>query len=716
MKAIARIYAGDLRRIVTNPAAAVIIAGLAALPSLYAWFNIEASWDPYGQTGRLPVAVVNRDAGTTVRGTPVNVGKEVVAALRQNPKIGWEFKDEAEAMRGVKYGDDYAAIVIPPEFSARLATVLEETPQAAEIDYYVNEKINAIAPKITSSGATGIVEEVSSRFVETANGIIFNIFNQVGSELEANLPEIEKLESLIFELEDKFPEIRAAADTAQLDLEKLNGIVGTARRRLPEAAKLVTDGQALAGKAQTALQQVGAALSGLAPGIKQDLVLLRGLAGAAADASHLLANASADPQAARAALAGAADRAGAAADAIGRIADLLGQVDALASAHPLAGPIAKLKEAGDSFRNEATALKALETAVSQGQTPAKELADRASNAAEQARSRLDDWIGSYDTVVVPRVNQAVQQAGTVAGNAQKALAEAVQALPEVQDILNRASQGLAVGTKGLAAIRAELPAAEQKVRELADKIRAFRQEGNLRELIALLRHNAQRQSEFFAKPVVLKENQMFPVGGYGSAMSPFFSTLSLWVGALLLVSLLSVDVHEPGAAYRTHDVYFGRYLTFATLAAVQSLIVTLGDIWLLGTHVAAKGWFILFGVGLSLLFMLMVYTLVSVFGNVGKAMAIVLLVLQLGGAGGTFPIQLAPAFFRAIHPFLPFTYGIGLMREAVGGILWDAAFEDIVRLCAFAAGALVLGLALKRPMERLTAGMVAKARESRLIH
>jgi len=334
MRAVAQIYARDLRRIATNSAAAVIVAGLVALPSLYAWFNIEASWDPYAQTGRLPVAVVNEDTGTTVRGTPVNIGKEVVAALRQNPKIGWEFKNEAEAMRGVKDGDDYAAIVIPPEFSARLATVLEETPRAAEIDYYVNEKINAIAPKITSSGATGIVEEVSSRFVETANGIIFNIFNQVGSEL----------------------------------------------------------------------------------------------------------------------------------------------------------------------------------------------------------------------------------------------------------------------------------------------------------------------------------------------------------------------------------------------AALQSLIVSFGDIWLLGAHVSARGWFVLFGIGLSLLFMLLVYTLVSVFGNVGKAMAIVLLVLQLGGAGGTFPIQLAPAFFRAIHPFLPFTYGIGLMREAVGGILWDAALEDMGRLCAFAAGALIVGLALKRPMDRLTAGMVARARESRLIH
>jgi len=167
---------------------------------------------------------------------------------------------------------------------------------------------------------------------------------------------------------------------------------------------------------------------------------------------------------------------------------------------------------------------------------------------------------------------------------------------------------------------------------------------------------AQRESEFFAEPVVLKENKLFPIPNYGSAMSPFFTTLSLWAGALLLVSLLSA------------------------------------------------------------LFMLMVCTLVSVFGNIGKAMAIVLLVLQLAGAGGTFPVQVTPPFFQAIHPFLPFTYATGLMREATGGIVGKLVRADLLRLSAYAAASLVVGLSLKRIINRASAAMVARARESRLIH
>lgn len=200
-------------------------------------------------------------------------------------------------------------------------------------------------------------------------------------------------------------------------------------------------------------------------------------------------------------------------------------------------------------------------------------------------------------------------------------------------------------------------------------------------------------------------------------MSPFFTTLSLWVGALLLVSLLSVDVHSTSeTAYRSYHVHFGRYLTFLTIAIVQSLLVTIGDIWLLKAYVADKIWFVLFGVILSAVFMLIVYTLVSVFGNVGKAMAIVLLVLQLAGSGGTFPIQVTPPFFQAIHPFLPFTYAISMMREAVGGILWDIVARDLIALALFAGAALLIGLALKKWINRYSTKMLEKAKQSGLIH
>ncbi|WP_231571092.1 YhgE/Pip family protein [Gordoniibacillus kamchatkensis] len=296
------------------------------------------------------------------------------------------------------------------------------------------------------------------------------------------------------------------------------------------------------------------------------------------------------------------------------------------------------------------------------------------------------------------------------------LADANKSIPDVERIVGDAAKGLAIGGQELAALQRDLPAAEAKVKSIADRIRELEKEGTLNELIDLLKINADKESDFFAEPVKLTENKLFPIPNYGSAMSPFFTTLSLWVGALLLVSLLTVEVHEPEAQLKSYQIYFGRYMTFGTLAVLQSVLVTAGDIWLLKAYVADKLPFIAFGMLLSAIFMLIVYTLVSVFGNVGKAMAIVLLVLQLAGSGGTFPIQVTPPFFQAIHPFLPFTYAISMMREAVGGILWDIVAKDVAVLLLFVGAALLIGLALKSAINRAAERMVAKAKESKLIH
>ncbi|WP_311519304.1 YhgE/Pip domain-containing protein [Paenibacillus albidus] len=196
MRPILRIYSDDISRIARNWPAAVIVLGLAVLPSLYAWFNILASWDPYSQTGGLPVAVANLDQGASLRGTAINFGNEIVDSLKENHNIGWTFTDVEQVISGLKQGDYYACIIIPQQFSARIATVLSNEPQKAELVYYVNEKINAVAPKITAKGASGIIEQVDRSFTEAANGVIFRIFNEIGVELQANLPALLALRVL----------------------------------------------------------------------------------------------------------------------------------------------------------------------------------------------------------------------------------------------------------------------------------------------------------------------------------------------------------------------------------------------------------------------------------------------------------------------------------------------------------------------------------------
>ncbi|WP_231571085.1 YhgE/Pip domain-containing protein [Gordoniibacillus kamchatkensis] len=263
MKAAGRIYARDIRNIVTNWAAAIIVSGLVALPSLYAWFNIEASWDPYGQTGGITVAVVNDDKGAAIRGTPLNIGAEVVDSLKENHDIGWIFVNDEQALQGVRHGDYYASITIPADFSEKIATVVTPNPQKAELVYTVNEKINAIAPKITAKGASSIVDKISSAFVKTANGAIFRVFNEIGVELQRNLPDIEKVRDAIFRLEAMMPEIHQAVDVAVADVNKASAIAQQIQQNLPLAAQLAQEGADFSSRLGDFLGSASAAMNEL---------------------------------------------------------------------------------------------------------------------------------------------------------------------------------------------------------------------------------------------------------------------------------------------------------------------------------------------------------------------------------------------------------------------------------------------------------------------
>ncbi|RIX52075.1 YhgE/Pip domain-containing protein [Paenibacillus nanensis] len=716
MKKIGIIYAEDIRGMIRNWAALVIILGLAVLPSLYAWFNIEASWDPYGHTGGLKVAVVNKDKGATLRGTPLNVGNEIIASLKQNHAIGWVFTDEEQALRGVTRGKYYASITIQEDFSARIATVLSDNPQKAVLVYTVNEKINAIAPKITAQGASGILHEVDQQFNKTASDVIFRIFNELGIGLEENLPDILQIRNAVFKLEAFIPELNHAVDVMDRDTRAVNELIRKVQTDLPIVAELAQEGADFSSRMGQFLDRSSAVLDEAEPAIKLHLGLLRQTADATASLTDILLNESPDPAQTRATLARLSQRLTAASDTTGMLLSLFERVNQLAGGGLLLPVTEKLQQIDNRIAQQQALVTQIVDAIDQGAQPASELVNRLNQLARESSSAVGSMLDRYDDETAPRIRQAFDRVQQTVAKTQTLLSDANESIPDVERIVAHAGKVLEAGEQKVAGLKQALPEAEDKVRKLADRIRELEKAGSLEELIDLLKNNNVLLSDFFANPVILEENVLFPIPNYGSAMSPFFTTLSLWVGALLLVSLLSVEIHDPGHQFRGYQIYFGRYLSFLTIALLQSLFVTLGDIWLLKTYVVDKPWFIVFGLLLSTVFMLIVYTLVSVFGNVGKAMAIVLLVLQLAGSGGTFPIEVTPAFFQAIHPFLPFTYAISMMREAVGGIVWDTVRRDLLAIAAFAAAALVIGLALKNAINRLSARFVQKARESNLIH
>ncbi|EEM79651.1 Phage infection protein [Bacillus thuringiensis serovar pondicheriensis BGSC 4BA1] len=971
MKQIWRIYKTDLRNVAKHWAAIVIVVGLMILPSLYAWFNIKASWDPYGNTKEVPIAVSNQDAGSNLRGKDINIGDEIVDSLKKNKNLGWKFVDEKQAIYGVERGDYYASITIPKDFSEKIATVLDENPQKPELDYYVNEKVNAIAPKITAKGASGITEEISKNFVKTANGEIFKIFNDLGIDLETNLPSIEKVKDLVFKLEAQFPEMNTLMDKALDDATRAEDVVKVAQKELPVVESVINDGQDTLKSLDAFFARNDETLN-RAPGtIKNNLIAMQtGLNSAAAITDFLknpsfdfnmalpdpskfpvlpnitipqipelpqvngqlykdiaknidqtvnnvfgsirvgttyaqgvingLQNGNFDPEKAKQDLNKVSENLQGRVDSVSYVIDiftkfkesaptdsgkdffqkridkltnlksaienanggvkdianiigtgqevkqdvrdatnqklnainnLVNQAEAdynatfvadfekaVSTAEQLkdkAGnaqqnlnqEIKKVNEILDNGRegydqavNNYSRLKTeLEKAredlsnkgvngldstkvalndlngqfkaglnlvndmipvmentnkvladvnsdkntnnmisnlnkikdglqkgidltdkgidaINKGQKPAADVIESINKVSKNVSGQIGDILAKYDSEIVPNFNEAIARTKEMSKNTSQILKEADKKLPDVKKLLEDSSKGLVDGRKKLADIKAEMPATEKKIKELADKIRDFESEEDLKDIIRLLKNDVEKQSDYFANPVNLKENKLFAMPNYGSAMSPFYTVLALWVGALLMVSLLTVEVHEEGANYKSHEIYFGRLLTFLTIGLSQAFIVSMGDIFLLGTYVVDKFWFVLFSLFIGGVFVCIVYSLVSIFGNVGKSMAIILLVLQVAGSGGTFPIQMTPAFFQAIYPFLPFTYAISAIRETVGGMLWDIVTRDLLVLSAFVVVMIVAALLLKTPINKSSEKFVENAKGSKIIH
>ncbi|MDU1847558.1 MAG: YhgE/Pip domain-containing protein [Niallia nealsonii] len=886
MKNVFTIYRNDWVRIFKAPVAALLIVALMVLPSLYAWFNLAASWDPYSNTSGIKIAVTSEDDGATIRDSSVNIGDEIVASLKENDKLGWEFVSKEKAKAGVTKGDYYASLYIPHDFSAKIATILEDKQVKPEIDYSVNEKLNAIAPKMTSTGASTIVQQVKENFIHTVSESVLSVFNDAGIKLEEELPTIRNIEEKIFALEkevpkinelgekvvtlesklpeinkqaqkiltleaafpdineasknillleaklpelekvgegilllqEKAPEIQKLADgveeleahfsdisemvtSALSNVENMQSFLETASGSLGKIEQGINNGKQIADVLPGFIDANGQALDAVGPVYKQNLLLYQKTADAVHQLAALVQTGNLTEEEIKTNTVALQTQVQTSIDSLTRSIALFSTLN---SATPngeeaLLTEIKDLQELKTNFQQEKEMLQTIQAAD-------QEKANTLSALSQEAIELSTTLINRYDKQTKPAINRALEGIKDSAQHAMNDLESAQENIPKLEEIIKNTDESLTFAQEELTKLHSDLPTIEKKIHEAtnliqenldkvlagindaaefyrtsfpsikekihaaagfvrndlpaaeqditkvaafikndlprvedavhkaadmvqnelprleetltktADSIRTFEGEYDLGEIISLLKNDIEQESDFISNPIVLNENSLFPIPNYGSANSPFYTTLSLWVGALLLISLLRVDVRDPEGIYTPNQIYFGRWLTFITIGLCQSLIVTLGDMFILKAYVADPVAFVLFGMFISLVFMTIVYTLVSVFGNLGKGLAIIFLVLQLSGSGGTFPIQVAPPFFQSINPFLPFTHAINLLRETVGGMVKETVIFSISMLLVFSAIAFIVALFLKKPLANGTKKMTEKAKASEIIH
>lgn len=755
-----QIYTKDIRNIVTNWVVAIIVGGLIFLPSLYAWLNIYASMDPYAHTSNMKIAIVNEDTGTTVRNEAINVGNEVIENLKTNESFTWELENEKQAMEQLKNGDYFAMIVIPNDFSQKLTSILTEQPTKAHIDYYVNEKKNPIAPKITSKGASVLTQQVSSEFVSTVNGTLFSIFNTIGLEMEREIPDFRKFENYVFTIEQHLPDINSFLAQASSQGKDADQLLNRAITQIPQVEQLTTNGLTTIQKGLTLVNEADALFNELSPLIKKDVQTVQNIAQHFTDIMNKLNSIDLDSASITQTKEALKNQLSTSKENITHSIQTLEALQKLIQADTLTRNqlqdsldriIASLQQSNaqdneqiieqltairDALQNNPTftdstlnALKDLQqlntlhadilTKIEQLQPIDKNVIQQditaIQNIAQNATANLQKFLVYYNDKLEPQIRSTLSSAKSTLTSASAMLTDVKQFIPQATNKLTQAKNTLGTANNALQKIQSEFPTLSTKIKDLANKLRTLENEADISEIVQLLKNDVNAERDFFEEPIKLKEHRIFPIANYGTAMTPFYTVLSIWVGCLLLISLLSVNLHE-NSPYSIREIYFGRLLTFATFSIIQTLIITIGDTFLVDGSIQAPAFFILFGLLISIVFVTVVYTLVSVFGNVGKALAIVMLVLQIAGSGGTYPVELLPKFFQIINPFLPFTYAIEMMREAVGGIIWSTVWVDLLFLIGFWFVFILFGFFLKKLLSEKIEHFMNKTRGLDIFH
>ena len=684
MRNIWTVFKTDIKTLSKCFFACAVVVAIAVLPSLYAWLNIYSNWDPYGNTGGISIALASLDKGYTDEdGVYVNKGDDVVNDLREATSINWVILDsEKQAKDGVYAGDYYAAVVIDKDFSYKMYHMLTEWTGKPTITYYENAKKNAVATKITDTAVESLKRSISENYLEVVIGRVMTQANLLAADLTADDPETA-VKGLFYQVQDLLASCRATMDafdaarnnsTVDIDAGRLAQIIQDINGKLPDGDKILETVAQIDRTIYAALEKVQRALDK----IQQ----------AAMDDSKL--------QEARQAIEEAAAAMGQIGDQLTAWADRLEQQSPGHLAARIARDIADRCYALQSRLAALPDNDDLQTAIKDCRdiiAAIGNLTGKLLPTADDLRQDLN-YVMSQITASVGNVKELANDAQAV----RNALANTALALDETMALLRPAAQRLS-----------------QSVSDLVDKLQGLTDSEYLDLLLEILGGDPEEYGQYFSQMVQTTVTPIYPIENYGSAMAPFYTVLAIWVGGVILVAIIKPHARLDGLiAPKPYELYFGRYIMFFLLSQIQAAVIITGDLFLLKIQCLHPGLLYLTGALTALTFSLLIYSLALSFGDVGKAIVVVVMVLQIAGSSGTFPIELLPEVYQKIYRFFPFPYAIDAMRECICGLYGEYYVTQLLFLLLFCAAALIIGLLVRRPFMGLNHFMEAKLEETEL--
>lgn len=723
MKNIWKIFRNDITGLVKNPFALIIAVGLCIIPSLYAWFNIYSNWDPYANTANIHIAVATEDVGYTLRdGTTVNMGDEVLESLKENDKIGWVFLDSAdEAVDGVYSGKYYAAVIVSDNFTYSMYNVFREDFAGPTITYYENEKKNAVATKITDTAVSTLKQSINKSFIEVVVSNIFSQTNTFSEELEEG-DTFDRFVERLRGLNDNLISYSGMIDSFVAGNAALSDAVAGVNENIPNLSSDIAKGsasfdgtRASLGNTQATLDSFGANVTGTLDGIKNSIDRISAdlqqtnLAASAQQTADNLNQTMTDTQ------------------------TLLDQLKTLESGlqsgsgeeglGAAGGDFRELEEAIGTIRLGAADIQALiqglngdsgsDTIVADTVTASLGNLSQLLNACSMS---VDNMKNVYVNSLVPQMNSLIDSMEQMTENVSKLLNNINDTLGDMSSVFSGIESTMTGANASLEEVQRVLNEVSGKLTELLDRLDEAGEDEKVQAFFDFLEGDPEVYGEFFAEPVQVATEEVYEIPNYGSAMTPFYTVLALWVGGTVLVALIKVKAEPAGLPdAKAWQLYFGRYLLFFVLGQLQAAIVVAGDIFLLHTHILYPGLFFIVASLTSFTFTLLIYTLALSFGDIGKAAAVVIMVIQIAGSGGTFPIELLPEIYRNIYIFFPFPYAINAMRETMGGMYGSDYMKFLGQLLIFAAAALGIGLFVRLPFVKINHFMEERMEDTELM-
>ncbi|MDD6556092.1 MAG: YhgE/Pip domain-containing protein [Collinsella sp.] len=729
MKNILHLFKRDVQNVSRSVIGMIVVMGLIIVPCLYAWFNIAGSWDPYGNTGNLKIAVVNTDEGYESDLIPVevNVGENVTATLRGNENFDWVvLNDRDKAIEGVKSGAYYAAVVIPKTFSADMMTLFSTEVKHADIEFYENQKANAIAQIVTEKGSSAVQSQVNETFTETITSIglktvsslldymstdqVNNFIANLSSTLGDSVQDLQGVQASATSLADILSSTSDSLTSASGMLKQSGSTEESVKQLMQHAESGIADSeQAL----KSASDAVDSAIDGSADSFDNVSTELANAFDAAKQHVDLTVSqlkAAADSLYAR------ADEIETTANELRSLADQVSNDKLKAGLEDAA---AELDKTAKEYRNNANELSNIETSLTNSMAEVDECVRDADQAIADAKAGISGAKIDYDSTFSVKAKELKKTVSGILDSLDGISGDLDSAVDGLTDASGSLAKGLSKAAKLVNKASDQLGEASGKIGAFKDELDGALMSDDLATIKTMIGNDPEGLAASLSGPVALDRKPVYPIRNYGSAMAPFYTILSLWVGSIVLAAMMKVSVDDELIneliPVRLHEIYLGRYLFFGGLALLQATLVCAGDILFFGIQCDNPLQFVLAGWIASLVFSNIVYTLTVSFGDIGKALAVVLLVMQVGGSGGTFPIEMTGPVFQAIYPFLPFTHGINAMHAAMAGGYHMEYWVELGILASYLIPSLALGVVFRRPVIKANDWIIEKLESTKLI-